>query len=232
MLCEYGCGQESKFKIGKKRCCSNSINKCPGKRNRSSISLKSKPRVLCPVCNKTVGSMAFPLHKKTCTIEYCLWCNKEINHNKKFCNSTCAAFYNNKNRIPKFFRISYCKNCGKVIKWMKQFCNGFCHSEYKYKEYISKWKDGKISGNTSGGASTLIRKYILKKYNNKCSVCGWSEVNQFTNLIPLELHHIDGNRFSSIEENLELLCPNHHSLTKNYKFNLKTHRKDPLAQVE
>ena len=35
--------------------------------------------------------------------------------------------------------------------------------------------------------------------------------------IPLELHHKDGNHFNNSLENLEILCPNCHALTDNYR---------------
>jgi 5-methylcytosine-specific restriction endonuclease McrA len=47
--------------------------------------------------------------------------------------------------------------------------------------------------------------------------CGWDEINKYTNKIPLEVEHIDGNWKNNKEENLELICPNCHSLTKTYK---------------
>ena len=34
--------------------------------------------------------------------------------------------------------------------------------------------------------------------------------------VPLELHHINGDRFDNRFENLQLLCPNCHALTGNY----------------
>ena len=57
----------------------------------------------------------------------------------------------------------------------------------------------------------------MPKYNNKCSRCGWGEINPYTNNIPLEVEHIDGNFMNNNEENLTLLCPNCHSLTSTYK---------------
>jgi Zn finger protein HypA/HybF involved in hydrogenase expression len=52
----------------------------------------------------------------------------------------------------------------------------------------------------------------LKK--EECEQCGISEwMNQ---KIPLELHHIDGNRFNNNLDNLQILCPNCHSLTPNH----------------
>ena len=35
--------------------------------------------------------------------------------------------------------------------------------------------------------------------------------------IPLEIHHIDGNHKNNKLENLQILCPNCHSLTTNYR---------------
>ena len=42
-------------------------------------------------------------------------------------------------------------------------------------------------------------------------------MNLFTKKIPLEVEHIDGNSQNNKEENLTLLCPSCHSLTKTYK---------------
>ena len=48
-------------------------------------------------------------------------------------------------------------------------------------------------------------------------MCGWGEKNPVTNLIPLEIHHKDGNYLNNTKENLQVLCPNCHSLTPNFK---------------
>lgn len=57
---------------------------------------------------------------------------------------------------------------------------------------------------------------MFEKYDNKCSICGWNDINEYTGKIPLQIDHIDGDYTNSIEENLRLLCPNCHSLTENY----------------
>jgi 5-methylcytosine-specific restriction endonuclease McrA len=49
---------------------------------------------------------------------------------------------------------------------------------------------------------------------HQCEECGLDE--WMGQLIPIELHHIDGNRFNNNLENLQLLCPNCHALTPNY----------------
>jgi hypothetical protein len=35
-------------------------------------------------------------------------------------------------------------------------------------------------------------------------------------LIPLEVHHIDGDKLNNVESNLKLVCPNCHALTDSY----------------
>lgn len=49
----------------------------------------------------------------------------------------------------------------------------------------------------------------------KCERCGNTEWLGST--IPLELHHIDGNHKNNNLSNLQLLCPNCHALTDNYR---------------
>ncbi len=49
----------------------------------------------------------------------------------------------------------------------------------------------------------------------KCEYCGLSKWNNLP--IPLELHHIDGNRHNNKLENLKILCPNCHSQTETFR---------------
>ena len=45
-----------------------------------------------------------------------------------------------------------------------------------------------------------------------CLLTEWLECK-----VPLELHHIDGNKINNQLCNLQLLCPNCHTLTENYR---------------
>jgi len=58
----------------------------------------------------------------------------------------------------------------------------------------------------------LIKHGYKKHVCENCLLCDWME-----NKIPLELHHVNGNRFDNRIENLKLLCPNCHALTENYR---------------
>jgi len=57
----------------------------------------------------------------------------------------------------------------------------------------------------------LFRDGIREK---KCETCGNIEWNGFD--IPLQLHHIDGDRHNNELSNLKILCPNCHAQTDTY----------------
>lgn len=112
-----------------------------------------------------------------------------------------------------------CQNCGKeLLRNESKYCSNVCQITFQYKEYIDRWKNDEESGMCGEyGISKHIVRYLREKYENKCCRCGWSKVNPFTNKIPLEVEHIDGNYLNNDEDNLALLCPNCHSLTSTYK---------------
>jgi hypothetical protein len=61
----------------------------------------------------------------------------------------------------------------------------------------------------------LRNKLIQDKVKEaKCEECNLYEWNNKP--IPLELHHVDGNRFNNLFPNLKILCPNCHAQTDNY----------------
>ena len=125
----------------------------------------------------------------------------------------CETFNKDTSRITR-----HCLNCGKELDYSaKKYCSNDCQAQYEYTSYIERWKNGEESGVIGKYAtSTYIRKYLFNKYSNKCQKCGWGEVNPSTGLIPLQIHHKDGICVNNSEDNLELLCPNCHSLTETY----------------
>lgn len=165
---------------------------------------------------------------------YCLYCGKEIKtgrRRKKFCDQSCAAKYNNKKRGNKqLVETCYCLNCGKEMhkkQYGTKYCSLTCQQEYQRKQYIERWKNGEENGlRGEYNLSKSIRKYLIEKHNYKCQKCGWGEENPHTHTIPLEIHHIDGDYTNNKEENLQVLCPNCHSLTETYKSHNKNGRKE------
>jgi hypothetical protein len=138
---------------------------------------------------------------------------KRRNDKGKFCCNSCAAHYNN---LKRPVRVRTCQNCGKQFRWGKgcvgKFCSAECGHSYKYNQSIKSWLAGESSGTTlAGGRGNYIRRYLIDLHNGKCQVCGWGEINPYTKMSPLEVHHIDGNHLNNSISNLVLICPNCHS---------------------
>lgn len=111
-----------------------------------------------------------------------------------------------------------CPTCGKKSRRAGQFCSQTCVAKPKRDQKIKSWLSGEHSG-MRGKTSTAywIKQYIIDENGEKCMKCGWNEKNTFTGKVPIELSHIDGDFTNNVPDNLELLCPNCHSLTESYK---------------
>ena len=111
-----------------------------------------------------------------------------------------------------------CLNCGKELTSKQQkYCSNKCQMAYQKIEYLTRWKNGEESGMCGNKNLSLhVRNYLLEKFNYRCQKCGWGEANPTTGKVPLEIHHIDGDYRNCTESNLEVLCPNCHSLTPNF----------------
>jgi hypothetical protein len=150
----------------------------------------------CPVCGKPI--------------------NFEVRNINDYCSHSCCATKNNPIRYEK----RYCKNCGKQCVGYKGqiYCSRTCLYLYKNSDAIKKWLNGEWDGLTPSGKwlSNIIRDYLLKEASYTCEECGWNKINPRTKICPVCVHHKDGNYKNNKKENLQVLCPGCHSLTKNY----------------
>ncbi len=164
-------------------------------------------------------SLKKPINKRICKNPSCgtLFEVKSFDPNI-YCSHSCSATVNNKHRMKVKKK---CLHCGNGLRRsINTYCSGACKQAYYYENYIKAWKDGSEDGNIGKTVITIshhLRRYLLKKFGTKCSICGWSEQNPITEIVPLEIDHIDGNHKNNKEENLRVICPNCHALTSTFK---------------
>lgn len=159
---------------------------------------------------------------------FCKNCNTAVTKklseisNNNFCSQSCAASYNNRNRAAKHPQITHdCVICGqKTKKNSIKYCSIKCQHQHYRDEKIKEWLNGNFSNAITGKTLQIkpfIRNYLKDKALNKCSKCGWNDINPVTKRCPLEINHIDGNPLNNDILNLEVLCPNCHALTPNFR---------------
>ena len=170
-----------------------------------------------------------------CGIEVQKEPNQLKEYRNPFCGSSCAATYNNNlARSPKrkkegIYRECLNPNCSEVfyvissLKDLKKYCNNKCQGTYEWE--IQKQAVLEHGVETLGFAGEyrhqtydrILKRLIIEEYPHgksgaACWLCEWETMNPFTNKIPTQLNHIDGNPLNNTISNLEIVCPNCHSL--------------------
>lgn len=112
------------------------------------------------------------------------------------------------------------------INTFKKYCSIFGIQKFRSKRDKNKYElqdilDGKYPNYPTSKLNKRLIKEGIKEY--KCECCGNSK--WLGQDITLELHHIDGNRTNNNLNNLQLLCPNCHSITDNFKSKKLKHYK-------
>lgn len=74
----------------------------------------------------------------------------------------------------------------------------------------------------------LLRLGLKQK---RCEECGWAQMSE-DGRIPIELDHINGDRFDNRLENLRILCPNCHSLKPTHRGRNKKRRGGGMVDTE
>lgn len=154
----------------------------------------------------------------------CKHCNSILPYDKRmnsFCSHNCSASHNNSGHCNNKFGYNghpkklskVCKYCGKKTPHHRIFCNDICKTKYNEEQFLKRIQRKILSGEYI--RRDEIRKYLIKTREYKCNKCQLSIWKNEP--IPLESHHKDGNYKNNSEENLELICPNCHSITDSYR---------------
>ena len=85
--------------------------------------------------------------------------------------------------------------------------------------------------NSTYKCSWRLRERLLNyRDSRKCDKCGNTE--WMGTPIPLEIHHINGNNLDNRFENLQILCPNCHAQTENFRGKNKLSALSEMKEVE
>jgi len=128
---------------------------------------------------------------------------------RKYCSIQCKRA-----KPPKWPRETNCAHCGTVFKQDREktkCCSKVCAGLLKKQKLF----DAGVYCN-----SKSAKKELLKR-STGCLRCGWNVMSEV-----LEVHHVDRNRSNNHISNLEILCPNCHTIEHylakdgNFKANL------------
>lgn len=105
-----------------------------------------------------------------------------------------------------------CSHCEKFVsKSSNKYCDDCITSgiAYHHNRTLSNLKLEELK------TDFQRKKKIMQEREHRCESCGLTE--WLGQPIKLEMHHIDGDADNNVSENLQLLCPNCHSLTPTYR---------------
>ena len=176
--------------------------------------------------NKYCGNDCAKEHRKQKSMEQveCKTCGLAFaarkSEKRSFCSLSCSASSNNV-LYPKRQPENVCKIelCSSAISTNASYCSEHkaTYRQIQKTQKINDWLSGDDPGGTKYGLSTVIRQYLLEQADYKCSKCGFNTPHPDDNKTILEINHINGDGTDHSKENLEVVCPNCHALTSNYR---------------
>lgn len=104
----------------------------------------------------------------------------------------------------------YLKKMGVLYSGNKGGRNVRTFNNPRYLPFAEYIKVGNVQSNKL--RIKLLKEGLKQPICERCKNSEWQG-----QLIPLEVHHIDGNKSNNELHNLQLLCPNCHALTPTYR---------------
>ena len=104
------------------------------------------------------------------------------------------------------------------------YCSNKCQKVFEHEELVKKWLAGNIKGSTGKTLQTrnFVKKYLKDTRGSACNRCGWDEKHPSDGKSLTEVDHIDGDASNTVPDNLEILCPNCHSMTPTFRARNRT----------
>lgn len=163
-------------------------------------------------------SVAWDGRRRRMVAHICEHCEKRFfaptHANARFCSKGCAALSRRSPRVE-----ILCATCGRSSRRMLGKLAGsrsglyFCNRKCK--------ETGQRIGGLAAiqpphyGSAGYNRNFLIRVRGHRCEACAGT--SWLGRPMPLEVHHIDGNRQNNADSNLQLLCCNCHSFTPNYR---------------
>ncbi|MCL6578401.1 MAG: HNH endonuclease [Candidatus Bathyarchaeota archaeon] len=153
----------------------------------------------------------------------CLQCGKVFHippsyaKERKFCSRECFYAYNHSFHNSQWKGdegLVKCIQCGKLIRvspheaLKRKFCSYSCFKEWFRGEKVWTWKGGISREPYDEQFNAQLKDKIREKYNFHCALCNRS---QQILREKLTVHHKDGNKKNSDEDNLIPMCRSCHS---------------------
>lgn len=141
-------------------------------------------------------------------------CNYKRSKTKKFfCDSSCAAAYNNTVHIKRRKKIGLCVDCGAEVQHRSERCTDCYATSIRNKYNSSTLKDFiyQPGANKYNAIRYHARRVAREAGMNYCAICGYDTHVQICHIIPIS--NFDENDLMidvNSPSNLLPLCPNHH----------------------
>jgi 5-methylcytosine-specific restriction endonuclease McrA len=131
----------------------------------------------------------------------------------KFCSQSCSSSYAAKRKSEARKDNCICSYCSKTFykapsKIKNKSNTHYCCREHKDKaQRLGGVKEIQPNHYGTGSGAHSYRIKAFRILENQCNRCGWKQYKSI-----LVVHHKDRNRRNNSIDNLEILCPNCHSI--------------------